>query len=49
MHISAIIRFLKEDVWRFRAKDLSATKFQMIRNLKIILLAFRGLMRTGAP
>ncbi len=42
MHISAIIRFLKEDVWRFRAKDLSATKFQMIRNLKIILLAFRG-------
>ena len=42
MSIGDIIRFLKEDVWRIRLKDLPARKSVLIKNLRIILLAFKG-------
>ena len=37
-----IIHFLKEDVWRIRLKDLPARKSALIKNLRIVLLAFKG-------
>jgi membrane protein len=42
MGVNDIIRFLKEDLWSLRPKDLSSTKFMFIRPLKIIILAFKG-------
>lgn len=42
MYIRGIIRFLKEDVWRIRLKDLPSKKSLLIKNLRIVLLAFKG-------
>jgi membrane protein len=40
--VNDIIRFLKEDLWSLRPKDISSAKFMFIRPLKIIILAFKG-------
>lgn len=37
-----LIKFLRHDIWRIRASKLSATKSFWIRQLRIVLLAFRG-------
>ncbi|MBN1907075.1 MAG: YihY/virulence factor BrkB family protein [Deltaproteobacteria bacterium] len=42
IQVADIIRFLKKDVWSLRPRDLSRGKFLLIRNLKIVLLAFKG-------
>ncbi len=42
IQVADIIRFFKKDVWSLRPRDLSRGKFLLIRNLKIILLAFKG-------
>ncbi|NLD35664.1 MAG: YihY/virulence factor BrkB family protein [Desulfatiglans sp.] len=42
MGFAAVIRFLKEDLWSLRPKDISSTKFFIIRTLKIIVLAYKG-------
>ncbi|MGD9158021.1 MAG: YihY/virulence factor BrkB family protein [Desulfobacteraceae bacterium] len=42
MPIREIIHFLKEDVWKISLKDLSARKSVLIKNLRIVLLAFKG-------
>jgi membrane protein len=39
--ISKLIRFLKVDIWRFRAAKLSARKLFWISQLRILLLAIR--------
>jgi membrane protein len=42
IQVADIIRFLKKDIWSLRPRDLSRGKFLLIRNLKIVLLAFKG-------
>ena len=42
MSIGDIIHFLKEDVWRIRLKELPSRKSALIKNLRIVLLAFKG-------
>ena len=42
MSFRDIIRFLKEDVWRISLKELPARKSALIKNLRIVLLAFKG-------
>ena len=42
MSIRDIIHFLKEDVWKIHLKGLPAKKSALIKNLRIVLLAFRG-------
>jgi membrane protein len=41
--ISRAIRFLRSDLWRIRAKDLTGSRFFLIRILRIIVLSFRGI------
>jgi len=36
------VRFLKGDVWRIRARDLSRTRSVLLKHLRIFLLAIRG-------
>ena len=40
--ISRIFKFIREDIWRIRLKDLPKTKSIVIRLIRIILLATRG-------
>lgn len=40
--IQKTIRFLQTDIWRIRANQLSRQKFFLIRQLRVMLLAFRG-------
>jgi membrane protein len=40
--IKRIIDFIKTDIWRIRSKDLPQSKSFLIKQLRIILLAFRG-------
>ena len=42
MSIGDIIHFLKEGVWKISLKDLPSRKSALIKNLRIILLAFKG-------
>lgn len=42
MSLSGIIRFLTHDLWRIRLGDLSGKKSFIIKQLRIIVLAFRG-------
>ncbi len=42
MSITEIVRFLKKDVWSLRLKDLPPSKSILIKQLRIILLAFKG-------
>ena len=39
--ISKIINFLKNDIWRIQAKNLSRRKSFLIKNLRVILLSLR--------
>ncbi|MDD3374377.1 MAG: YihY/virulence factor BrkB family protein [Candidatus Omnitrophica bacterium] len=41
-NISKFVRFLKTDIWRIRANKLPKTKFFLIQQLRIVLLALRG-------
>lgn len=41
MGVADIIRFLKEDLWNMRPKDISSARAMLIRPLKIIVLAFK--------
>ena len=43
MHPYKFIRFLKEDIWRIRQKDLTKARSFFIRILRIIILTFRGI------
>ncbi len=40
--IRKVLQFIKRDVWRIRARDLSKGKLLIIRPLRIMLLAARG-------
>ncbi len=40
--ISSLTEFIKKDVWRIKAKHLPPSKYFLIRQLRIVLLAFRG-------
>ncbi|MCK5654868.1 MAG: YihY/virulence factor BrkB family protein, partial [Candidatus Aureabacteria bacterium] len=40
--VSKIINFIKKDVWRIRLKEVSRTKSFLVKQLRIVLLAFRG-------
>ncbi|NLA75751.1 MAG: YihY/virulence factor BrkB family protein, partial [Deltaproteobacteria bacterium] len=42
MKITAVIRFLKEDVWNMRPKELPSARYMLVKPLKIILLAYKG-------
>jgi membrane protein len=42
LSLSGIIRFLTQDLWRIRLGDLSGKKSFIIKQLRIIVLAFRG-------
>ncbi len=42
MKISEIIQFLKTDIWRIRERDLTTSKWFLIRLLRIIILSLRG-------
>jgi len=37
-----VMRFLTVDVWRIQARDLPRSRFLLLKNLRIILLALRG-------
>ena len=41
-HIAKIITFIRVDIWRIRLEDLPFGKSFLIRQLRIIILAFRG-------
>lgn len=40
--VSKIVNFIKIDVWRIRLKEVSRTKSFLVKQLRIVLLAFRG-------
>ena len=42
--LSRPIRFLRDDLWRIRAKDLTGSRFFLIRILRIVVLSFRGIL-----
>ncbi len=42
MSIGDIIHFLKEGIWKIHLKGLPAKKSALIKNLRIVLLAFKG-------
>lgn len=42
MGISKIIKYLKDDIWRIRLSDLPKKKSFLIKQIRIVLLAFRG-------
>lgn len=42
MTISGIIKYLKEDIWRIRLNDLPGKRLFLIKNARIVLLAYRG-------
>ncbi len=42
MKVADVIRFLKEDLWDMRPKDISSARSMLIRPLKITVLAFKG-------
>lgn len=44
-----LIRFLKEDVWRIRGKDLRPPHSLLLRSIRILLLSIRGIMQDKAP
>lgn len=44
MSISRIIRFMKTEIWRFRERDLSRSRWFLIRHMRIIILSLRGLI-----
>ncbi|MDH4207193.1 MAG: YihY/virulence factor BrkB family protein [Desulfobacteraceae bacterium] len=46
---SKIINFIRVDIWRIRAKDLSRTKYFFIKQLRILLLATRGFYKHNWP
>ena len=41
--INRILEFLKKDIWRIRARDLSTLEWYLIVPLRVILLTIRGL------
>ncbi len=43
LRIGTLVRFVKTDLWRIRGRDLPRSKFVLIRQLRIIVLTFRGL------
>jgi membrane protein len=42
MTLSNATDFIKNDIWRIKLKDISKTKAILIKQLRMILLAFRG-------
>ena len=44
MSISRIIRFMKTEIWRFRERDLSRSRWFLVRYVRIIILSLRGLI-----
>ena len=43
MHnITKVIEFLKNDIWRIQARELSRSKAFLIRHLRVLVLALRG-------
>jgi len=44
-----IINFIRVEIWRIRAKDLSRTKYFFIKQLRILLLATRGFDKHKCP
>ncbi len=40
--LSRIINFIKTDIWRIRLKDHPRKKIFFIKQLRVVLLAFRG-------
>ena len=43
MNFSKVSRFLKEDIWRIRQRDLTKARSFFIRLLRIVILTFRGI------
>lgn len=39
---TAVIQFLRDDIWRIPAHNLSASRSFFLRQLRVVLLAFRG-------
>jgi membrane protein len=37
-----VINFVRTDIWRIRAKDLSRTRYFLVKQLRILILAVRG-------
>ena len=44
-----IINFIRVDIWRIRAKDISRTRYFFIKQLRIFLLATRGFAKDKCP
>ena len=44
-----IINFIRVDIWRIRAKDISRTRYFFIKQLRILLLATRGFAKDKCP
>jgi membrane protein len=44
-----LINFIRTDIWRVRAKDLSKTRYFLVKQLRILLLSFRGLNKDKCP
>ena len=43
MNLSTVIEFLKNDIWRIQERNLSRSKAFLIRQLRILVLALRGI------
>ncbi len=44
-----VINFIRTDIWRVRAKDLSKARYFLVKQLRILLLAVRGFKRNKCP
>ena len=44
-----LIDFIRVDIWRVRAKDLSRTKYFFVKQLRILFLAIRGFNDNNCP
>ncbi|MGA8179432.1 MAG: YihY/virulence factor BrkB family protein, partial [Desulfobacterales bacterium] len=44
-----VIDFIRTDIWRVRSKDLSRTRYLLVKQLRIIILAVRGFRKNKCP
>jgi membrane protein len=43
------INFIRTDIWRVRAKDLSRTRYFLVKQLRILILTVRGFRKNKCP
>ncbi len=44
-----VIHFVRTDIWRVRAKDLSKIRYFLVKQLRILILAVRGFRKDKCP